>query len=89
VPAADSGTVPASVATTDTYVATVNQKPTTASVAQKYPGASRIVPGAHEKSLLWQLAHVRGNYQMPPLVSHQVDEVGTQMLADWIDALPH
>ena len=89
VAAADSGTVPASVATTDTYIATVNQKPTTASVAQKYPGAYRIVPGVHDKSLLWQLAHVRGNYQMPPLVSHQVDEVGTQMLADWIDALPH
>jgi hypothetical protein len=25
---------------------------------------------------------------MPPLVSHKVDDTGTQKLADWIDALP-
>jgi len=25
---------------------------------------------------------------MPPLVSHKIDDVGTQKLADWIDALP-
>jgi len=25
---------------------------------------------------------------MPPLVSHVIDEAGTQQLADWIDALP-
>ncbi|MEY4515073.1 MAG: hypothetical protein RLZZ450_7195 [Pseudomonadota bacterium] len=80
---------PASVVATDTYRATVNQAPTTMSVAQKFPGAHRVVPGNHEQSLLWQLAHVRGNYQMPPLVSHKVDDVGTQQLADWIDALPH
>jgi hypothetical protein len=72
---------------TDTYRVTVNQKPTTASVAAKFPDALRITPGSHEKSLLWLLAHRRGEYQMPPLVSHKVDDVGTQKLADWIDAL--
>jgi len=77
-----------SVLGTDTYRATINQAPTTMSVAQKFPGAHRIIPGKHEQSLVWQLAHVRGNYQMPPLVSHKIDEVGTQQLADWIDALP-
>jgi hypothetical protein len=35
-----------------------------------------------------RLSHLRGNYQMPPLVSHQVDEEGTSSLAAWIDALP-
>ncbi|MEY4510920.1 MAG: hypothetical protein RLZZ450_3042, partial [Pseudomonadota bacterium] len=85
--AGDAG-APVSVAATDTYRATINQAPTTMSVAQKFPGAHRIVPGKHEQSLVWQLAHVRGNYQMPPLVSHKIDEVGTQQLADWIDALP-
>jgi hypothetical protein len=75
------------VTATDTYQATVAREPTTASVAQKYPGAFRITPGAHEKSLVWQLAHIRGQYQMPPLVSHAVDEQGTQKLAEWIDAL--
>jgi hypothetical protein len=82
---ADDGT--ASVATSDAYVAGINIKPTTASVAQKFPGALRITPGSHDKSLLWLLSHRRGNYQMPPLVSHKVDVVGTQKLADWIDAL--
>lgn len=71
---------------TDIYKATVHQSPTTASVAQHFPGAVRVVPGAHEKSLLWIVSHLRGDYQMPPLVSHRIDEVGTQQLADWIDS---
>jgi hypothetical protein len=77
------------VAMTDTYKATLKQDPTTASVAQQFPGAYRVTPGAHDQSLVWLLSHTRGNYQMPPLVSHRVDDVGTQTLADWIDALPH
>jgi hypothetical protein len=80
--------VPTPVALTDIYRATVEQQPTTASVAQAFPNAVRIRRGSHEMSLVWQLAHRRGNYQMPPLVSHRIDEVGTQKLADWIDALP-
>jgi hypothetical protein len=78
---------PASVVTTDIYRATVAKKPTTASVIQAYPMALRITPGAHDQSLIWLLSHLRGKYQMPPLVSHRVDEVATQQLADWIDAL--
>lgn len=72
---------------TDTYHATFDQPPTTKSVASKFPGANRITPGSHEQSLVWLLAHTRGDYQMPPLVSHRVDEAGTQALSDWIDAL--
>lgn len=80
---------PVAVTQTDSYRATVGQVPTTASVAQHFPGAQRIVPGAHDQSLVYRLAHLRGNYQMPPLVSHKLDDAGTQALADWIDALPH
>jgi hypothetical protein len=76
-----------SVEQTDAYLATVGQKPTTASVAQQFPGAQRITPGDHEQSLLWLLSHRRGDYQMPPLVSHRVDDAGTLALSDWIDAL--
>jgi len=78
---------PTSVEMTDAYRATVGEKPTTASVHQEFPDALRITPGNHEQSLLWLLSHRRGDYQMPPLVSHQVDEVGTRELSDWIDAL--
>jgi hypothetical protein len=96
-PAADAGAaapdagvrLPSTVQNTDTYRATVDQLPTTASVAQAFPDAKRIVRGSHELSLIWQLAHRRGNYQMPPLVSHRIDEAGTQSIADWIDALPN
>jgi hypothetical protein len=88
----DAATAPpppfGSVAATDTYQATINQPPKTASVAQAFPGDMRITPGAHDRSLVWLVSHRRGDYQMPPLVSHKIDEVGTQKLADWIDALP-
>jgi hypothetical protein len=79
--------LPTPVTMTDIYRATANQESTTASVASAFPNAKRLTPGSHELSLLWLLSHVRGNYQMPPLVSHRVDEVNTQALADWIDAL--
>jgi hypothetical protein len=84
--ASGSVTIPA-VTSTDIYAATVMQKPTTASVEQKFPGQFRVTPGSHDKSLVWTLAHTRGQYQMPPLVSHVVDDTGTQKLGDWIDAL--
>ncbi len=82
------GSAPVGVADTDIYRATVGQMPTTAAVAQHFPGALRITPGDHTKSLLWLVSHLRGNYQMPPLVTHKIDEDGTQKLADWFDALP-
>jgi hypothetical protein len=78
---------PVDATLTDSYLATVNVAPTTASVAQKFPAALRIVPGSHEASLLWLMTHRRDDYAMPPLVSHAVDAAGTQILSDWIDAI--
>lgn len=75
------------VSGTDTYRATIDQMPTTKSVSSKFPGALRITRGNHDQSLVWILAHTRGEYQMPPLVSHRVDEIGTSSLRDWIDAI--
>jgi transposase len=73
---------------TDTWLATVGVAPTTALVAQQYPGALRITPGDHEMSVVWQLSNLRGTYQMPPLASHVVDEADNAELAAWIDGLP-
>jgi hypothetical protein len=75
------------VSDTDTFLATVGVLPTTASVAQQYPGALRITPGDHEQSVVWQLSNIRGEYQMPPLASHQVDAADNAELAAWIDGL--
>ncbi len=86
-PAGGTSSNGASVATTDLAVSTMGVAPTTAAVAHAFPGALRITPGAHDKSLVWLVSHLRGNYQMPPLVSHRVDEAGTQSVASWIDAL--
>jgi hypothetical protein len=83
----DPAPVAVDATTTDIWKATVNQQPFIGAVAQKYPGTFRVNPGSHETSLVWMLAHVRDKYQMPPLVSHQVDEAGTQALAEWIDAM--
>jgi hypothetical protein len=75
-------------ANTQSYLACVNQAAVTGAVTSAFPDALRIVSGQHEHSLVWLLAHRRGEYQMPPLVSHRVDEDGMSQLAAWIDALP-
>jgi hypothetical protein len=84
--ASGRGAVPVSM--TDAFLSNVLQPPTTPAIAQQFPGAQRITPGSHEKSLVWVVSHLRGNYQMPPLVSHRVDEVAMQQVADWIDTMP-
>jgi hypothetical protein len=78
----------ATVETTDAYVSGVNQDVILATYAQSFPGTKLITPGYSAKSLAWLTAHLRGTHQMPPIVSHKVDDAGTQTLADWIDALP-
>ena len=82
------GTAAATAQETDIYSKSVNSAPTTGAVADHFPGTVRISPGSHDSSLIWLLPHRRDAYQMPPLVSHVVDEAGTKMLADWIDSLP-
>jgi hypothetical protein len=86
-PTPGSAAIPLLASATEAYRATVNQDPVTGAVASAFPGAHRITPGSHDQSLVWLLSHRRGDYQMPPLVSHQVDETGTQKLAQWIDGL--
>lgn len=80
---------PATVQQTDIFSKSLNSSPTTGAVAQHFPGAVRISPGSHDQSLLWILSHRRDMYQMPPLVSHMIDDTGTNLLAEWIDAIPH
>ena len=82
------GTPSATAQQTDIYAKSVNSAPTTGAVADHFPGTVRISPGSRDSSLIWLLPHRRDQYQMPPLVSHVVDEAGTKMIADWIDALP-
>lgn len=84
----DPASFPLPATMTDAYKAMIKQRPTTGAVAQAFPGAYRVTPGAHDQSLVWMISHIRGKYQMPPLVSHLVDDEGMQKLADWIDALP-
>ncbi len=76
------------VETTDAYTTGINQDVILATYAQAFPGTKLILPGSSDKSLAWLTAHLRGTHQMPPIVSHMVDDAGTQKLADWIDALP-
>jgi hypothetical protein len=82
------GAAPATAQQTDIYSKSVNSAPTTGAIADHFPGTVRISPGSHASSLIWILPHRRDAYQMPPLVSHVVDDAGTKIIADWIDALP-
>ena len=83
-----SGAVTPSAPSTESYRATVNQPAITGAVTSKFPDTLRITAGQHERSLVWLLGHRRGEYQMPPLVSHRIDEQAMQALGAWIDALP-
>jgi hypothetical protein len=88
--ASDAGaahTYPYDASQTDAVKAMLNTKPKTGAIAAKFPDQARVTPGAHDQSLVWTLSHRRDFYQMPPLVSHVIDESGAQTLADWIDAL--
>ncbi|MFO0551328.1 MAG: hypothetical protein U0271_23260 [Polyangiaceae bacterium] len=77
----------ATVEATDAYVTGVNQDVILATYVQAFPGTKLITPGSHAESLAWVVADLRGEHQMPPIVTHQVDEAGTQTMADWFDAL--
>jgi uncharacterized repeat protein (TIGR03806 family) len=50
--------------------------------------AMLIAPGHPERSVLVQRLSRRGPGQMPPLVSHRIDERAVQLVRDWIGSLP-
>ena len=83
-----AGAPPSTVAMTAAYTTAVGQPVKTQTYVDAFPGAKRITPGAHDQSATWRVSHLRGMFQMPPIVSHKIDEAGTQTLAGWIDALP-
>jgi hypothetical protein len=73
---------------TDMFQTTVGQPVKIATFAETFPEDTAIITaGDHDRSLLWRVAHTRGTNQMPPIVSHKIDEPGTAALAAWIDAL--
>lgn len=49
--------------------------------------AQLVAPGEPARSVLLTRMKLRGQYQMPPLGSHLVDEVGTQLIEQWITSL--
>jgi glucose/arabinose dehydrogenase len=51
-------------------------------------GAALLVPGAPERSLLLRRMAERGEAQMPPLASMEVDALAVERIERWIAALP-
>ncbi len=75
------------VTTLDTWTTAVGVAPQSADYATyKNQGYQRITPGDASKSLVVELVSFRGTGQMPPIVSHAVDDAGVATLSDWIDA---
>ena len=64
---------------------------TAVGVASGYPfvgGTLRIEAGAHAASAIWYRMSQRGTIdQMPPIGTEVVDQVGLDLMADWIDGL--
>lgn len=87
-PPADGGA--SDPTTTDTYRTTVSQDYVSAPYVddEKFVQHKRVAPRDAERSLLLSVISTRGPGQMPPIVSHQVDEAGVALLRDWIHALP-
>ena len=50
-------------------------------------GAYLVTPGDPARSVLSVRIRSRDAYGMPPLASHLVDEVGAQVIDDWISGL--
>jgi hypothetical protein len=78
-----------SVAETDTVRTTVNF----GSTFQPYDGGAlpRIMPGDPSRSVVFVRASTRDDamqVQMPPFVTHRVDDAGVLALEDWIRAMP-
>lgn len=49
------------------------------------PGAMLVAPGDPQRSVLFQRISRRGNGQMPPLATMQVDEVASRLMHQWIE----
>lgn len=85
---------PVNVADTDTYKTTIGSDGGVPFVTTQYldddrfVGHLRVTPKNPDKSLVWSVVSLRGPGQMPPIVSHEIDQKGAQLLRDWIGGLP-
>jgi uncharacterized repeat protein (TIGR03806 family) len=53
-----------------------------------YTSTHRIVPRAHDQSMLWERMSHRGANQMPRLGTLITDPDGMDLIANWIDTMP-
>jgi hypothetical protein len=85
---------PVNVTQTDTYKTSIGADGGVPFVTTQYlddtrfGGFRRITPKDPDKSLVWAVVSLRGEGQMPPIVSHEIDKTGEQLLRDWIAGLP-
>jgi hypothetical protein len=54
----------------------------------RFVGFKRVTPKNPDKSLVWAVVSLRGEGQMPPIISHEIDMNGAVLLRDWIASLP-
>jgi uncharacterized repeat protein (TIGR03806 family) len=57
-------------------------------VAASQSSGTRVAPGNHASSDVWQRLQSSGANRMPPLGVQMIDAQAVQLLADWIDGLP-
>lgn len=53
-----------------------------------WDGAIRIKPGVPEESLIIEVMKLRGEGQMPPIATNEVDRQGVEAIENWIRNLP-
>lgn len=50
--------------------------------------AKLLAPGDPENSVFWRRMRSRPNFQMPPIGTKNVDELGTDLLKTWVESIP-
>mgnify|MGYP001823476438 CR=1 FL=1 len=71
--------------TPDAATHLIDERPTEGDVG--LGDAWRVRAGVKEQSVLWERMRVRGDHQMPPLATTELDEEAVELIGDWIDGL--
>ena len=73
------------VDTNESAMGAIDEEPQNGSLGLS--NAKLISPGDRENSILWLRMNTLDSQRMPPVATHHIDEVGVDLIGQWIDEL--